>query len=1039
MSRPGNFAEQSPTATDRVLNSMANTQSSMSHEILMSMADLTSPHWPTPRHDIRKPFSLLREGANASVTDKHGNGAFHYLVQSGIFKRRDNPPKSRLFRRRQPPPVEDPEMTMEALIQGLQAAGADINLRNNKGETPLHIMCRKFAATEPLDEKLLESLIQAGADLNLRGHGGESAVLSLVLADYSGHQTKESGEHMCQLISRLGGRFDLRDCLGQTLLHSLLSGNSGTNLSLVESLTRHGVDPCAVDNEGNSLWHAVADRIARESGGLRGLIGLLLRLGVDMERPNNSGRNPLHCLSSLLAPRLDLGRLAIFPSCIPDIKTTAFDTVMQVYVDRGYTLDSADNSGVTPLHLASAFSEYQTRRLLQAGADPRKSTHDGLTPLHLSARCRQPNIIGILLGTARERELDAPEASRPSFSAHELVNTMDCYGRPALFYACASGRPESVAMLLDAGASVQSDTYDGSVWQACATIEEGEMNWTDSRPPRNTRAAVGSIFVAKKRKFSTERLDGVLSLLLQRQNCSEKTIAFIDEAISTAVERQHDYTVECLVQARNSFHETLRAVTPAPFKLDDSTSACLSRRAAAGNSESGGLFETPQALRTEFERLMCLRRYDLVQRLVLQHGWGELDGDGNTFVHDLAQNGFVSILREIRPLVKELSKKLRDVEWCDRQKLASSKASIINYYPDCIGRPLSPGSTQPLLLAACRSEHPNMEVVRFLVEEIGCDVNVQGYLRVRIRDSPTGHGICKHETPIHTLFRGRTHWWQTSEALPYLGRDHGANLEIRDCFPSTPLVVAAAHISRPTFDRRAFEKLLELGADAKAVDLTWASDSAKMTDLLLSHGAVLKPAALLAAVRSRNCDVLNLLISRGGDVNARQTHTSGEDTQADKPTPIYFETSAPPREIVPKTEFERFLQGDSSRPSRDGETYATPGPFVPEEEMYPLDFAAHLYSRQPEVDEWFQIRNGSAIEVPYVRELPADELERVIETLVARGAEVTAAYEFPGGARMTIKERIVLRGADYGRIRLGRPKRARRILELCKTTHEGEL
>lgn len=710
-------------------------------------------------------------------------------------------------------------------------------------------------------------------------------MLSLFLAESFRLSTEESGEHRCQLVSRLGGRFDLRDCQGRTILHLLLSGGSYSNSCAIESLIRHGIDPPAVDNEGNTLWHAAASRMARGSGGFRGLIGLLLRLNVDIERPNESGRNLLHCLSSLLAPRLDHGRLEIFPACIPDIKTTAFDTILQVYVDRDYNIDSPDHSGLTSLHVACTFSEYQTRRLLQAGEDPRKPTHEGLTPLHLSARCRQPNIIGILLDTARERELNTHKA-RPSITVQELVNARDCHGRPALYYACASGRPESVAMLLDAGASVHSDTYDGSVWQACSDFEDEELSWGGSLAPPDILATAGGVLrnnkkrptLSKKGKFPLERLDGVLRLLIQRQNSFEKTPAFIDEAISTAVARRHDCTIECLVQARNSLHETLRADMPhPPFKLDDFTSACLSRRAALGKSEEPAT--SPQALRSEFERLimMCLRSYDLVQQLVLQHGWGELDGDGNTFVHELVQNGFVSILRAIRPVVKELSGKLKDVEWCNRQKLASSKAAIINRYPGGINHPLSPGSAQPLLLAACRSEHPNMEVVRFLVEQIGCDVNVQSYLRVRMRDTPTGYGICKHETPIHTLFRGKTHWWQTSDALPYLVR-HGANLDTKDCFQSTPLTVAASHISRPTFDRRGFEKLLELGADVKAVDLTWASDSAEMTDLLLSRGAVLKPAALLAAVRSRNCDVLNVLVSHGGEREAdnqgRRGHSS---------------------------------------------------------------------------------------------------------------------------------------------------------------------
>ncbi|KAI7788506.1 ankyrin repeat protein [Diaporthe eres] len=200
----------------------------------------------------------------------------------------------------------------------------------------------------------------------------------------------------------------------------------------------------------------------------------------------------------------------------------------------------------------------------------------------------------------------------------------------------------------------------------------------------------------------------------------------------------------------------------------------------------------------------------------------------------------------------------------------------------------------------------------------------------------------------------------------------------------TPLFVAAAHIGRPTFNRRAFEKLLDPGADAKAVDLTWASDSGEITELLLS----------------RNCDVLNVLISRlrhsrGGDVNGRQTRTGGEDTQIHQPTPIYIDTSAPRQEVIARTEFERHLRGDLPRPSRDGESFATPGPFVPEEEMYPLDYAAHLYARQPELDEMFEIRNANqreVHEVSHVWKLPPDELKKVIQTLVARGADVMAEF-----------------------------------------------
>lgn len=1012
------------------------------------MADRVVPAGWSHKDYLKKPYKLLRQGADATITDEDGNGAFHYLVQSDMFKEPDSPEESIFGRRVRPPsPVDDPSMTMEGLIHSLQAAGADINLQNKNGETPLHLLCRNNSPYyyQKLDETLCESLCQAGADLNIRDRQGRSAVFFLFLTASLKSWNGDKSEHLCQLVSRLGGRFDVRDNQGQTLIHSLFC-DGGVRLPLVEALVRHGVDPSAVDDEGNTLWHVAVDRLDGPVEGNKQLIDLLLRLGADPRKTNKSGRNVLHGLSSREAPYLG-GRLTVFPACVPDLRITAFDYLLHIYLEASYELDVRDNQGITPLHLTCTFSEYQAGRLLEAGADPRKPTYEGLTTLHLAARCGQANIIGLLLDKAKTHDC-GPQDRLPS-SINEVVNAKDVRGRPPLYYACASGRVESVALLLDAGASVQSDEYSGSVWQACAEFEEEQLNWSTSyfSASYGRRMTASSVLIEGKTrpmakrasKFPRQHLGDVLRLLLQHQHAPGTIPSYLEEAISAAAAKHHDYTVWCLVEARNSLGPGAATIT-----VDEPTAACLARVNAIGISEDANM--SPQDLRAEFERLMGLRRHDLVKSLLLKHGWGELDLDGHTFIHDLVLNGLVSLLRGITELVKELSGKLEDVEWCDAQKLASSKGSFINRFPENIHQNFAQGSTQPLLLVACRSEEPNIEMVKFLVEEIGCGVDTQGYVRVYFPDLPTGYGICKHETPIHVLARGRTNWWQISEALPYLARDRGANLEVRDCFHSTPLAVAVSHIGRVTFNRGAVDALLELGADAKAVDMRWTCESADIADILLSRGAVVKPAAILAAVRSRNCAVLNMLLTRGGDVNARETAVPHH-----RNIPIYVETTAPPRErIGPISNIPKHLRrgvgpeepAPPPPPPKDTDVtspFTIPAPpYVPEQQMYPLDYAAHLFSRQPELDDLARGRDeGEVHERP--RPLPADELARVIETLVAHGADVTAAYELPDGSRMSIRDRIVLRARECGIHPLGRPQLARRILELCKTTSEVEL
>lgn len=1009
------------------------------------MADQAASAGYSHKDYLKKPYKLLRQGADATITDEDGNGAFHYLVQSDMFKEPASPDEFTFGRPSRPPsPVDDPSMTMEGLIHSLQAAGADINLQNKNGETPLHLLCRNASPYQKLDEMLCESLCQAGADLNIRDRQGRSAVFFLFLTNSLKSWNEDKGDHLCQLVSRLGGRFDVQDNQGQTLIHCLFYSDSGVQLPLVEALVRHGVDPSAVDDEGNTLWHVAVGRLDGPAEGNKRLIDLLLRLGADLRRPNKSGRIALHGLSSREAPYL-CGRLTVFPACVPDLRTTAFDYLLHIYLEANYELDIRDNQGITPLHLTCTFSEYQAGRLLEAGADPKIPTHEGLTPLHLAARCGQANIIGLLLDKAKTHE-SGPEGRSPS-SVHEVINAKDACGRSPLFYACASGRAESVALLLDAGASVQSDEYSGSVWQACAEFEEEQLNWSSSPAAHGRRMTASSVLIEGKTrpmpkrasKFPRQHLGDVLRLLLQHQQPPGAILGYLNEAISAAAAKHHDYTVWCLVEARTSLGPGAATVT-----LDEPTSACLARVNAIGISAAASL--SPQDLRAEFERLMGLRRHDLVQSLLLKHGWGELDLDGNTFIHDLVLNGFVSLLRGLSELVKDLSAKLEDVKWCDAQKLASSKGTFINRFPENIHQNFAQGSTQPLLLVACRSQVPNIEMVKFLVEEIGCGIDTQGYVRVRFSDLLTGYGICKHETPLHVLARGRMNWWQVSEALPYLARDRGASLEIRDCFHSTPLAVAISHIGRVTFNRGAVDMLLELGADAKAVDMRWTCESAEITDILLSRGAVVKPAAILAAVRSRNCAVLNMLLSRGGNVNARETTVP----PAHQNTPIYVETTAPPRErIGPISEVPKRLrlgvdpEEEPAPPPPPKDTEVTPftipaPPYVPERQMYPLDYAAHLFSRQPELDYLARGRRMGEVPKP-PRPLPVDELARVIETLIAHGADVMAAYELPDGSRMSIRDRIVLRGRECGIRPLGRPRLARRILELCKTTFEGEL
>ncbi|KAK7738407.1 hypothetical protein SLS53_006222 [Cytospora paraplurivora] len=878
-----------------------------------------------PPSKLERVFRFLARCSDARAVDSEGNGAFHYAVCGDVLRGH----------------TKDGSTT-EKLFQRLQAAGADVNLKNKGGKTPLHLICSDLEGLwKKFDEKLFMALVHAGADLNARDQSGRTPLFALIE-----NRTPKDYLAICRAMSQAGARLDTTDDKGRNLLHAAVS-NPDSPPALLCLIVDSGLDPLALDAEGKTLWHEAVPRLMRwPLRRRRDLCEFLFAQGVDHRRPNNLGRTPLHDASSIWYLRNGEP---------PPGEMMAFDHILELYSKQDVNL--GDQDGVTPLHLACTFSEFQAQRLLDAGADPSRRTTEGLSGLHHAARCKQGNIIGILL-----ESLGASQGTAGGDSAAvlSLVDAKDTCGRTALHYACTSGRAENVRMLLHAGATFASVTYQGSVWQACVDFEDEQANWPETSNTMIQLLKAGGVLVADKRrpnpvrwrKFPVEPLNEVVDILVTRGG---PRIDLLDEAISSAVNNGNiDYTVECLLQARNSIQNV------SPYPIDEKTLSCLERRRAV--CPSGGSNRS-------VEQLMRLRRYDLVETLLLQHGSDWLDGDKDTTIHDLLHEGFIWILRRVQPLVLELAVKLEKRESAEDEKTPTSEAGLIR-----------PGFARPLLQAACQSEVPNMEALRFLVEEVGCRVDVQGYRSFSNEAQRT------YETPIHCLVRGMCHWWKVAEALPYLVRVHGADLEVRDGQGRTPLNVALDNVNLGIFNRRAVDALIELGADLKTADLTSVGENIELTEFLLSRGAVVTTDALIAAIKARNCALLRVLLSNGGDPNTRQVKEKPQQT------------------VNPLVSTDPLTALSLSRltPKQLAYIKRPPDPhLVPVDEMYPLDYAAYLYGAARHVQNNVEQRR------PY---------EELIEVLVAYGADWSMKYAYPDGEEMSIKDWITKRAGAVERI-----------------------
>ncbi|KAH7129517.1 ankyrin repeat-containing domain protein, partial [Dactylonectria estremocensis] len=758
---------------------------------------------------ITKAFLLLDLGADAAASDGQGNGSLHYVV-------------SRIMRL---------GSAGLSLLERLLAGGADVNLKNDKGQTPLHWSLpgssSKYGSYGRADGKeVLKMLFDAGADLEAKDNEGRTALFQMMSHD-SGPNAKEKIK-VAELMMDLGAMIGMMDLKGRNLLHCAVSYR-WPEIELIKFLVSHGIDPQKTDNKGNTLWHSSTPRLARAPPMLE-FVSELVLLGVDPTKANSDGEFPLHIVANDNTERWTNADDACF-----------FDH----FIGLGHhsnsntkiNIDCVDNNGVTPLHLASTFSEYLTHRLLGEGADPTRQTSEGLTVLHLAARSRQTNTMGLLLAWFKSSH---GKKGMPQ----DILNARDRLHRSALYYACASGRPETVQLLLDAGASKDADLYAASPWAGCVALQDEEKakwRWSDSgiygleeqtdaagvliSDTLRTKLDVGGGTYHMRFPFTEQRLDEIVDLLILHGGrvSHDKQVEYVHRAIASAVEKQFDHATECLLRARE------RLGVKEPYVLDAETSTrLLSRLSETINPRPGDSVTTA---------LMADRRYSLATAEIVKDPSG-------TMLHRLVMGRFAKLLQEV----------------------ATQDAVLIRVREE--------SEPTPLLATACRQAQWNMDVVRLLVEKYKVDLNGKPNIDTGSQALCYANGNQYQTQPLHTLFRGGR-WWQVNEALPYL-LSRGASTETQDSGGRTPLAAALEAINGPHFSRKAVETLLQFNDNPNATDnqgrtcLSMAGGNRDAYKLLISHGAIVTPSTMGDIIKRRDIALLKSVLASGVDPNMRQ-------------------------------------------------------------------------------------------------------------------------------------------------------------------------
>lgn len=837
-------------------------------------------------------FKLLEYRPDLTVKDSKGNGPLHLALTrfSADVK----------------------------LIKALLDAGADPNERNRAGETPLLAMCMQNRRAIAI----VDLLIEFGADINLKDPQGWTVLSRTVrLRRFT---TKSDHAEIQELLAR-GADLYVRDHKGRSLLHHAVATCDGSRFARLDdekgsSQLNHlmglGLDPRTVDHHGNSLIHELAIRwdVLDSHYGSECLVVLeqLLDLGIDINLGNHQGRTALHILSTSPASR---------HASSTRTSRVGYIGTLEFFISKSRDINQHDNHGLTAVHLASTISEFVTKKLLDAGADPARKTNDGLTPLHLAARARQSNILGLLLDFESVKCLD-------------FLNAKDEQGQTALFHACRSGRPESVELLLDAGA----DASSGLLWHACAEFEDEEKLWKHDRHPHDLEmhGKAGGLTVGDTTRpgplhdrpqlqpddldtqNDTTRLEEIVEMLITH-GCDLGGLSGgggrrvkTNGGLNKALQSGHEYTFGCLIQARDCKASTQKSspTIEATF-VEHAISVQRDAQMKAVSDFPPSKIDVANGWLVV--NILKKRQYHIM-RTLFDRGVNFLT-DEKSHLEFFARHGYTSLFDQIGVLESE--RRLMEGSW----HAFDDKAKPGLYFEANHALPQPRQSRRKeniLLLTALNCELPNMGIVRLLIEKFHVDVNESRYTK-EYRTN-TEYEFVHYGTSLHELAEGK-HWWQVALAIPYL-LSKGANVDAKDYAGRTPLHKALGgpdnHVG--PFYKDAVRALLAGGADVNEQDhkgvscLASTAGDLDMVELLLGHKVDVKADALLMSIQSRRVDVLEALLKAGANPN--MALESKQQSTSDKAKSQHFQKQS-------------ILNGDVSL-----------------SEVYPLYYAATLHGAQ---------------------------------------------------------------------------------------------
>ena len=277
----------------------------------LDQRDRTPLHYAAIQGQAAIARLLLEAGAKSDTLDEAGASAGHLAVQSGdektisVFIEKNQ--CQQLDSQKRTPLMWAVALERVAIVKILRC---DPDTRDKMGYSALHIAVSNNVPS------CIQPIIGLGADINIRNDEGETPVM---LASMMGHEV------ILASLLKAGAAINLVDVGGGGCLH--MASGSG-HIPCIALLLKNGVEVDLSDNTGTTAL------MMASSGGHKAAVSMLLEAGASLDKQNGQGMCALY--SAVHGGHLDLVRMFLEAGSYPNnvVRTkegqwTALDTAMR--------------------------------------------------------------------------------------------------------------------------------------------------------------------------------------------------------------------------------------------------------------------------------------------------------------------------------------------------------------------------------------------------------------------------------------------------------------------------------------------------------------------------------------------------------------------------------------------------------------------------------------------------------------------------------------------------------------------------------------